>query len=299
MNKAVFLAAALVLAPLPVMGQQAQQNQDQPQGNAQERAQSQRDEPQRDAEREGDHGGARGDLLDRLSRSDLRDRLASAIETIEDACGNDIERWCGDVEPGRGRIANCMQDYADRLSLRCRFTLRRAVNNFERAVENIADVCGSAVQQQCGDADNVRQCIREKAASLPQSCQAIVAAAIHAGQALPARAQTPAAQDMTPQGAQGTSTQQGAPGHILSLKGMPVFSSDGKNLGQIVQVERAPDGKIQSVQLQVGRLLGLGEKVITIDGDKIEQLADRIKLLMNSDQIRSLPEGRAPGSTQR
>ncbi len=81
------------------------------------------------------------------------------------------------------------------------------------------------------------------------------------------------------------------------LKGMPAFSSDGKNLGQIVQVERGPGGKIQSVQIQVGRLLGLGEKTVTIDGSKIEQLADRIRVMLNSDQIRSLPDTKGQGSS--
>lgn len=308
MNKAVFLAAALALTPLPALGQQAPQAQDQPQGHVQEHAQGQRDESQRDAyaEREGDHGSMRDDLLERLSKSELRDRLASAVERIENACSNDIERYCGDITPGGGRIASCMQAYADQLSLRCRFSLGRAVSNFERAVENIADTCMSAVQQQCGDVEDVRQCIQQKSASLPQSCQTIVAAATHVRQALAERAQSPATQEMAQQGQQGTATQgqqgaatQGAPGRMAALRGMPVFSSDGKNLGQIIQVERAPDGKIQSVQIQVGRLLGLGEKVITIDGDKIEQLADRMRLLMNSNQIRSLPETRTPGAAQR
>ena len=77
---------------------------------------------------------------------------------------------------------------------------------------------------------------------------------------------------------------------------MPVFSSDGINLGQIAQAERGPDGKIQSVQIQVGRLLGIGEKTITIDGSKLEQLQDRIRVMMNSDQVRSLPDTKNQGT---
>ena len=80
---------------------------------------------------------------------------------------------------------------------------------------------------------------------------------------------------------------------------MPVFSSDGKNLGQVAQVERGPDGKIQSVQIQIGRLLGIGEKTITIDGSKLEQLQDRIRLMMSSDQVRSLPEQKVRATAHR
>ena len=80
---------------------------------------------------------------------------------------------------------------------------------------------------------------------------------------------------------------------------MPVFSSDGKNLGQVVQVERGPDGKIQSVQIQVGHLLGIGEKTIAIDGSKLEQLQDRIRLMMSSDQVHALPESKSSGNAKR
>jgi hypothetical protein len=301
MNKAVILAAALLLTPLPVLGQQAPQSQDQAQD---------RDRSQRGAGTERENGNDRSmrdDLLERLSRSDLRERLASGIERIQDACAEDIDRYCGDITPGGGRIAGCVRAYADQMSFRCRFTLRRAVNTVERAVQNIADTCMSAVQQQCGDADNVKECAQQKSASLPQSCQTIVAVATHAREALAAREQEreqpqgAAQQGGAQQGAaqQGGAQQGGAQQGMASLKGFPVFSSDGKNLGQIVQVERGSDGKIQSVQIQIGRLLGLGEKTITIDGSKMEQLADRIRLLMSSDQVRSLPEARGGGNAQR
>ena len=282
MNKAVLLAAALLVTPLPAMSQQQpQQSQDQLQDRGQ--AYSERD---RDMDRTSNRGGGE-DLLERLSRSDLRDRLSSAIERVEDACGNDIERFCSEVTPGGGRIASCMQAYSDQLSRRCQFTLRRTVNRVQQAVENIADTCMTAVQQQCGDTDNVKQCLQQKSSALPQSCQTIVAVVQHAGQAL-ARVQG---------GQGGTLAQAGQ--EPASLRGMPVFSSDGKNLGQVVQVERGPDGKIQSVQIQVGRLLGIGEKTIAIDGSKLEQLQDRIRLMMNSDQVRALPEAKSSGNAQR
>ncbi len=303
MNKAVYFAAALLFAPAPVYAQEAQPSQEQ----AQPRDQGERGASE---DRDRDRGSSmREDLLERLSRSDLRDRIASAVERIEGACADDIDRYCGDITPGGGRIASCMQAYADQLSRRCQFTLRRAVNNFEQAVEGIADTCMTAVQQQCGDTDDVKQCLQQKTSALPQSCQTIVAAATHVRQALAAREQGPASGQGTAK-EQGTASAQAAPqpGGATptqtapgrqGLRGMPVFSSDGKNLGDIVRVERAPDGKIQSVQIQVGRLLGLGEKTITIDGNKIEQLADRIKLMMNSDQVRQLPDTRSPGGAQR
>ena len=287
MNKAVLLAAALLVMPLPAMSQQQQSQQSQDKSLDRESSYSERDS---------ERGGGE-DLLERLSRSDLRDRLSSAIERVEGACGNDIERFCSEVTPGGGRIASCMQAYSDQLSRRCQFTLRRAANRIEQAVEKIADTCMTAVQQQCGETDNVTHCVQQKSSSLPQSCQTILAA-IQTGQAFAARAQGQEGQAQAQAGQQ----SQGGPA-LAHLRGMPVFSSDDKNLGQVVQVERGPDGKIQTVQIQIGRLLGIGEKTITVDGSKLEQLQDRIRLMMSSDQVRSLPEAhgdaKSPGGAQR
>jgi sporulation protein YlmC with PRC-barrel domain len=292
MNKAVFFAAALLLTPLPALGEQTQQSQ------SQDQSQNAASEPQgalsRES-RESEQGerSAREDLLERLSQSDLRDRLSSAVERIRNSCGEDIDRFCGDITPGSGRVASCVQAYSDQLSMRCQLTLRRTANRIEQAVQTIADTCMSAVEQQCGDADDVRQCVQQKSSALPQSCQTVVAAVSAAREAVASREQQGQPQQSAT--AQGTTQQgqQGGAGQAMAqLKGLPVFSSDGKNLGQVVQVERTADGKIQSIQIQVGRLLGLGEKTITIDGSKIEQLGDRIRAMMSADQIRQIPESR-------
>ncbi len=293
MNKAVFFAAAaLLLTPLPAMSEQAQQSQDKSQDR-----QSGYSEHDRTMDRDSERGGGE-DLLERLSRSDLRDRLGVAIQRVEGACGSDIERFCSDVTPGGGRLATCMDAFSDQLSRSCQFALRHAANRVQRAVENITDTCMTAVQQQCGSSNDMRQCLQQKTSSLPQSCQTIVAVVQEGRQALAAaRTQGQGGQAQAQPGQQQPSqTAQAEGGQGLHhLKGMPVFSSDGKNLGQIIHVERNADGNIQSVQIQVGRLLGLGEKTITIDGSKIEQLADRIKIALNSDQIRSLPDTQGQG----
>ena len=293
MNKAILFTAALLLTPLPAMSQQAQQSQDKSQDR-----QSNSADLDRHIDRDSERGGGE-DLLERLSRSDLRDRLSSAVQRIEAACGEEIERFCSDVTPGGGRMASCMDAYSDQLSRSCQSALRRSVNRVQQAVEKIGDTCLSAVQQQCGNTDNIKQCLQQKNASLPQSCQTIVAAVQQGRQALAARmpGQGEQAEAQTGQeqsGPQQTAQAQGDQG-IGRLRGLPAFSSDGKNLGQVVHVERGPDGKIQSVQIQVGRLLGLGEKTVTIDGAKLEQLADRIKVMMNSDQIRTLPDTKGQG----
>src|SRR5271166_7020854 len=100
MNKALYLAADLALAPLPVLAQQGQAGAgaaQTPQSQAAQgghstnggqsfNAQSGGGFDEREAYEE-ESPSTRGDLLDRLAHSDLRDRIAAGIERVEDACG--------------------------------------------------------------------------------------------------------------------------------------------------------------------------------------------------------------------
>jgi sporulation protein YlmC with PRC-barrel domain len=77
---------------------------------------------------------------------------------------------------------------------------------------------------------------------------------------------------------------------LAALRGRPVVSSDGKELGQVVEVNKDPDGRIHSIQVDVGRWLGLGSKVVTINADKFEHLADRVRLRLRGEEVQSLPD---------
>jgi hypothetical protein len=73
--------------------------------------------------------------------------------------------------------------------------------------------------------------------------------------------------------------------------GMSVYSSDNKNIGQVVEIVRGPDDKVQSIQVDIGRVLGLGTKVVTITAEKLERLPG-IKVLLSDAEVRSLPEAK-------
>ncbi len=263
MNSVAIFAAALLLAPLPAAAQEPTGSQNIPQSFGSPATAS--PNPAENPASASENSERTGDLLDRLAQSDLRDRVASAVETVEGACSADIERFCGEVTPGEGRIALCMQAYADRLSRGCRFTLFRVSRNIRQAVANIADECLNGLKTQCGNAQNIGDCAEQKSASISPACHTVVAALRHAGQKLAA------------------------------LQNMPVYSADGKDLGKVVEVQRSPDGRIQSVQIQIGRFLGLGDKVVTINAGQFDELANRIMLRMNGDQVGSLPEAKKQG----
>jgi hypothetical protein len=252
MSRAVFLAAALVFAPLPALCQgtpgstQGQTSSFTTQGSA--TAKSDQVEV--------------GEILDRLAHSGLRDRLAAAADRVEDACADDIEELCGGVTPGAGRIAACVRANADQLSRGCRMTLFIVSRKIRQTVADFADECGGALRAQCAGAEKAGDCAEQKSASISLACHTMVIALRHAGQKL------------------------------SNLKGVSVFSADGKDVGQVVEAVRGPDGKIQSVQIQIGRLLGIGDKVVSIDAGNLQEMRDRIALKLNADQVRTQPEAK-------
>jgi len=200
------------------------------------------------------------------AQSNLRERLTAAVETIEGACASDVQHFCGNVTRGEGRLLQCMQAYDDQLSYRCQFALYRVSRNLQSAltrVDRIADACWNDIQEKCGDADKIGQCVVEKRASLSQPCQTVIDALREAFQGLAA------------------------------LRGRPVFSSDGKELGQVVEVNKDPDGKINSIDIHVGRWLGLGPKVVRITADKFEHLADQVRLRLRGEEVQSMPDAAA------
>jgi sporulation protein YlmC with PRC-barrel domain len=200
-----------------------------------------------------------------LAQDDLRNRLTAGIEMIGRACGDDVGSFCGKVTRGEGRLLLCMQAHEDQLSRRCQFALYRASRHLENAlhkVERIADACWVDIEAQCAEADRIGPCIMQKKESLSQSCQTVVG------------------------------TVQRLLQGLADLRGAEVFGADDKNLGKVVDVTRGPDGKIQSIKVEIGTALGLGSKVVEINADMIEEVADRVRARISDDQIRSLPAAR-------
>jgi hypothetical protein len=75
--------------------------------------------------------------------------------------------------------------------------------------------------------------------------------------------------------------------------GAGLYSADDKNVGQVVEVTRGPDGKVESIQVAVGRWLGIGDRVVTINADDFDQLADRIRLRLAGEEVRAMPEAKS------
>jgi sporulation protein YlmC with PRC-barrel domain len=80
------------------------------------------------------------------------------------------------------------------------------------------------------------------------------------------------------------------PSASTELQGKSVHSSDGNELGHVVEINRDPDGKLHSIQVDVGRWLGVGSKIVTIGADKFEHMKDRVLLRLRAEEVRLMPE---------
>jgi len=198
-----------------------------------------------------------------LAQANLKDRVQGAVDAVESSCAADIGRFCGNVTRGEGRLLLCMQAFDDQLSRRCQFALYRASRNLERAldrVERIADACWTEIEANCANADRIGQCLVEKMQSLSPSCRSVV--------------------DGVRQTLQ----------NLAALRGLPVLTSDNEDVGRVAEVVRDANGKVQALQIDIGRFLGVGGRTITIDANSFEQLADKIKLRLTAEALRAVPD---------
>jgi hypothetical protein len=69
------------------------------------------------------------------------------------------------------------------------------------------------------------------------------------------------------------------------LVGFPVYSSDGQQLGQVVQVAML-DGKLQGVRAELGQFLGVGAATALISADIVDRKADRLEVMMTAEDVR-------------
>ena len=249
MKKAGLVVAACLFAPLPLLSQEASRS-----------GGSDASYVETTADRD-----PRGNRPGSLSEGEFRDRVADAIQIVQVACTTDIDDFCGKVTPGEGRLAFCMRAHEDQLNRTCQSVLRRVASNVRRSLDQIAETCRDEVRTLCGDTDKLGklgQCVAQKKGSLSSSCETIVTVL---GQKLQV------AQEVT------------------ARVGMPVFGPDDKSLGQVAEVVRGADGKVQSIQVDIGRSLGIGSKVVDIGADKIERVAG-LKVNLSESELRSLPE---------
>lgn len=82
--------------------------------------------------------------------------------------------------------------------------------------------------------------------------------------------------------------QRSTPQEQVALNGLPVYSSDGQQIGKVIQV-RVADGRVNAVRAELSGNLGIGGKTIEIPAARFKSNADRIVLSITAEEAGKLP----------
>ena len=83
----------------------------------------------------------------------ILDKLTARIAKLENACANDIKKYCRTVTPGEGRMIYCMQAHENKISTKCAFELGEAATSVQSAADALKDAviaCKAELNGVCG-----------------------------------------------------------------------------------------------------------------------------------------------------
>ncbi len=102
----------------------------------------------------------------------------SLTETVANGCKAELERYCGKVTPGEGRILACLYAHNDKLSGRCEYALYDAAVQLERAAAALAYVaneCGADLRRHCAEVEagegRLLDCLLKKDSEVSFRCK--------------------------------------------------------------------------------------------------------------------------------
>jgi hypothetical protein len=69
-----------------------------------------------------------------------------------------------------------------------------------------------------------------------------------------------------------------------ALVGLPVYSSDGQKLGEIIEVGSSRGQP--AVRAEIGEFMGLGSTPVVIPANIFERKGDRVEIRMTADEVK-------------
>jgi hypothetical protein len=70
----------------------------------------------------------------------------------------------------------------------------------------------------------------------------------------------------------------------------PVFSSDGKEIGEVAAFKRAADNTVLEMHADIGGILGIGETRVSLTPAQFKLQTDRVLLTLTEEQAKALPK---------
>ena len=100
------------------------------------------------------------------------------VDTVQNGCKTEMEKYCAMVTPGEGRVLACLFSYQDKLSNRCEYALYDAAAQLERAVAALTYVvneCDDDLENYCSNIvpgeGRLMDCIGKNIANVSERCQ--------------------------------------------------------------------------------------------------------------------------------
>lgn len=102
----------------------------------------------------------------------------SLIDTVAEGCKIELEKYCKDVTPGRGRLLACLYAHEDKLSGRCEYALFDAAVRLERAVAALsyaANECHEDLDKYCAAVEagegRLLECLERNSSKVSNRCK--------------------------------------------------------------------------------------------------------------------------------
>jgi sporulation protein YlmC with PRC-barrel domain len=73
----------------------------------------------------------------------------------------------------------------------------------------------------------------------------------------------------------------------------PVYSSDGKNIGEVVDFQRDADKKVIGLHADIGGFFGFGQTRVNVKSTQFKLQTDRIILDLTAEQAKELPKAQS------
>ena len=97
-----------------------------------------------------------------------------AMKDMRKSCAADVGKFCKDVQPGHGRIADCLNQHTAELAPACKKTVETVSTQMNAHMEMHAD-CAADVQKLCSDvpagSGRVAMCLGEHTKDLSPACK--------------------------------------------------------------------------------------------------------------------------------
>ncbi len=91
------------------------------------------------------------------------------------ACNGDIEKFCKEVKPGKGRIIRCLKENESQLSGECKQDLSQMKEKMTKKMKEVREACKADVEAFCNEihpgGGRMMQCLKKHEEHISAKCK--------------------------------------------------------------------------------------------------------------------------------